>query len=371
MGVAAGDYDNDGRPDLFVTGVRENILYRNRGDGTFEDVTAAAGVGGDGTWSVAAGWFDFDNDGRLDLFVVRYVAWDPATEPRCGEEGPAYRAYCHPRFYAPLPNALYRNLGDGKFRDVSAESGIAAYRGKGMGVAFADYDHDGRQDIFVTNLSNECFTLFRNLGRGIFSEVSQSAGIAAPRLRLGGWSTGMFDFNNDGFKDLFTAGSHTEDNIELTSSLESRQPVSLFLSRGDGTFEYAALPGKAFHRGAAFGDFNRDGRIDAVVTRIGERPLVLTNLTDTGNRWLAVRLRGHRSNRDGIGARIHVVTDSGSQWNHVTTSVGYAGSSEPVAHFGLGADATVRLLEIEWPSGARQQLENLAADRYLEIEKPD
>jgi Flp pilus assembly protein TadD len=427
MGVAAADYDNDGWPDLFVTGVCKNILYRNRGDGTFEDVTAAAGVGGDGTWSIAAGWFDFDNDSRLDLFVVHYVAWDPATEPRCGGERPGYRAYCHPRFYAPLPNALYRNQGDGTFRDVSAESGIAAYRGKGMGVAFADYDHDGRQDIFVANdtmpnflfhnlsqgrfeevalqagvayngegravstmgadfrdydndgwedifvtdLSNECFTLFRNLGRGGFSDVSQSAGVSAPSLRLGGWSTGMFDFNNDGFKDLFTAGSHTEDNIELISSLESRQPISLFLNRGDGSFEYAALPGKAFHRGAAFGDFNRDGRMDAVVTRLGEPPLVLTNVTAPANHWLVVRLHGHRSNRDAIGARVHLVTDSGPQYNHITTSVGYAGSSEPIAHFGLGADKVVRLLEIEWPSGARQKVENVATDRYLDVEEPD
>lgn len=427
MGVAAADYDNDGRPDLFVTGVRKNILYRNRGDGTFENVTAAAGVGGDGTWSIAAGWVDYDNDGRLDLFVVHYVAWDPSTEPRCGGDRPDYRAYCHPRFYAPLPDALYHNQGDGTFRDVSVESGIAAHPGKGMGVAFADYDHDGRPDIFVANdtlpnflfhnlgggrfeevalpagaayngdgratstmgvdfrdfdndgwddlfvttLSNECFTLFRNLGRGMFSDVSQAAGISAPSLRLGGWATGMFDFNNDGFKDLFTAGSHTETNIELTTSLESRQPVSLFLNRGDGTFEYTALPGNAFHRGAAFGDFNRDGRMDAVVTRLGEPPLVLTNTSISENHWLILRLRGRRSNRDGIGARIRIVTDSGLRWNHVTASVGYAGSSQPIAHFGLGRDTVARRIEIEWPSGARQKIENAAADRYLDIEEPD
>jgi len=425
MGVAAADYDNDGWLDLFVTGVGENILYRNRGDGTFEDVTAKAGLQDRQGWAVAAGWFDYNNDGNLDLFLVRYVAWNPAEEPYCGGQRPGYRAYCHPKYYSPLPNSLYRNNGDGTFRDVSAESGIGAHRGKGMGVAFADYDHDGfpdvfvandtvpnslfhnlgngrfeevamaagvayngdgratsamgadfrdfdndgREDIFITNLSNESFTLFRNTGHGDFSEVTQSARIAAPSLRLGGWSTGMFDFNNDGWKDIFTAGSHADDNVELTSSLESRQANFVFLNRGDGTFRSVALPGKALHRGAAFGDFNRDGRVDAVVTRLGESPIVLTNVTASCNHWLRVRLHGHKSNRDGIGAMIHVVSDSGSQWNRVTTSVGYAGSSEPVAHFGLGRSDRVRVLEVHWPSGVRQTLEDLAADRYLDIEE--
>jgi len=358
--------------------------------------------------------------------VVRYVAWDPRTEPYCGDPQPGYRAYCHPKYYEPLPNALYRNLGNGSFRDVSEESGIRAHRGKGMGVAFADYDHDGFMDIFVandtapsflfhndggrrfqevglsagvayngdgratssmgaefrdydndgwedlfiTNLSNEGFTLFRNLGRGRLGEVTQAARIASASLTLGGWSTGMFDFNNDGFKDIFTADGHADDNVELTSSLESRQSNALFLNRGDATFEYEAVPGKAMHRGAAFGDFNRDGLVDVVVTCLGGRPFVLTNITQNRSHWLGVRLRGWKSNRDGIGARIHVVTDTGSQWNHVTTSVGYAGSIQAVAHFGLGGNAAVRLLEVEWPSGLRQKLNDVAADRYIEIEEP-
>ncbi len=426
MGVAVADYDNDGCPDLFVTGVRENILYRNRCDGSFEDVTAKAGLAGDQGWAVAAGWFDYDNDGQLDLFVVRYVTWNPAEEPYCGDRRPEYRAYCHPKYYSPLPNSLYRNRGDGTFLDVSAASGIGAHRGKGMGIAFADYDHDGfpdvfvandtvpnflfhnlrngkfeeiataagvayngdgratstmgadfrdydndgHDDVFVTNLSNESFTLFRNTGRGGFSDVSQSARISAPSLRSGGWGAGIFDFNNDGWKDVFTAGSHVDDNVELTSSLESRQSNFVFLNRGDGTFQPSALPGQAFHRGAAFGDFNRDGRVDAVVTRLNESPVVLTNVTAPGYHWLGVRVHGHRSNRDGIGAVIRVVSETGPQWNHVTTSVGYAGSSEPAAHFGLGPAATVRLIEVCWPSGVRQTLEDLTADRYLDIDEP-
>ena len=426
MGVAVADFDNDGRPDLFVTGVRENILYHNRGDGTFEDVTGRAGLRGDGTWSVAAGWFDYDNDGLLDLFVVRYVQWDPAKEPFCGDSRIHYRTYCHPEFYGPLSNALYHNRGDGTFEDVSAASGIAAHPGKGMGVAFADYDHDGLMDVLVANdtvpnllfhnkgsghfeevalkagvayngdgraissmgadfrdydndgwedivvtaLSNEGFALFRNLGRGSFLDIAQAALISSASLRLSGWSAGMYDFDNDGHKDVFTANGHALTNMERISSLESRQPLALFRNRGDGRFEHSAAGEKSLYRGAAFGDLNQDGRIDVVVTRLNESPVVLTNITEQQNHWLSVRLRGHRSNRDGVGARIHLVTEAGSQWNHVTTSVGYAGSSEPEAHFGLGTSVRVRTLEIDWPSGTHQVIENLAADRRIEIEEP-
>jgi tetratricopeptide (TPR) repeat protein len=425
MGIAAADFDGDDHPDLFVTGVRENLLYRNRGDGTFEDVTEKAGVRGDGRWSVAAAWFDYDNDGRLDLFVVHYVEWDPATEPYCGDLPNNRRSYCHPEYYAPLANALYHNRGDGTFEDVSASSGIGAHRGKGMGVAFADYDHDGLMDIFVANdtvpnflfhnlgngrfeevalragvayntdgravsgmgadfrdvdndgqedilmtaLSNEGFSLFRNLG-GRFSDISQAARVAAASLRLSGWSAGIYDFNNDGLKDLFAANGHALTNSELVTSVESRQSPSLFLNRGDGRFDHSAVGGKALYRGAAFGDLNLDGKIDVVLTRLNEPPVVLTNATEDRNHWLRVRLRGQRSNRDGIGARIRVVTDSGSQWNHVTTSVGYGGSSEPEAHFGLGRSAMVRTLDVWWPSGTRQTLQNVAANRRIEIEEP-
>jgi tetratricopeptide (TPR) repeat protein len=425
MGVAVADFDNDGWPDLFVTGVRENILYHNRGDGTFEDITEKAGLKGDGTWSVAAGWFDYDNDGRLDLFVVHYVQWDPAKEVFCGDKAIHYRAYCHPEFYAPLANALYHNRGDGTFEDVSASSGIAAHLGKGMGVAFADYDHDGLMDVLVANdtvpnflfhneghgrfeevalkagvayngdgratssmgvdfrdydndghediimtaLSNEGFSLFRNLGGGNFLDVGQSALMYSGSLRLSGWSAGIYDFDNDGFKDVFTANGHALTNMERVSSLESRQPLSVFRNRGDGRFERTAFGEKSLYRGAAFGDLNLDGRIDVVVTRLNESPVILTNTTETRNHWLRVRLHGHRSNRDGIGARIHIVTDSGGQWNHATTSVGFAGSSEREVHFGLGMSMRVRSLEVLWPSGLRQELRNVAADQVLEIEE--
>jgi Tfp pilus assembly protein PilF len=423
MGVAAADYDNDGCVDLFVTGVDRNVLYRNRCDGSFEDVTARAGLASDGRWSIAAGWFDYDTDGLLDLFLVRYCVWDPVTEPYCGQEKPGYRMYCHPKYYAPLPDALYHNEGNGRFRDVSLESGIGSHLGKGMGVAFGDYDgdgrldvfvandstpnflfhnegggkfrevalesgvaynadgrassfmgadfrdfdNDGREDLFITNLSNERFSLFRNTGRNIFSDMSGLSRIAMSSLPWSGWSTGMFDFNNDGLKDLFVAGGHVMDNAELESSLKSRQPNLVFVNQGDGGFEMQALPGEALHRGAAFGDFDRDGRVDAVVTRLNEPPVVLRNVTPAAGHWLTLSLKGEQSNRDGIGARVELTAPSGKQWNRAATSVGYAGSSDRTIHFGLGKDTRVVAIEIQWPSGARRILHDVPVDRYLTV----
>jgi Tfp pilus assembly protein PilF len=426
MGVAAADYNNDGWADLFVTGVRGNKLYRNRGDGSFEDVTGHAGLGGDNGWAVSAGWFDFDNDGWLDLFVVHYVAWDPGREPYCGDLRPGYRTYCHPQNYTGLPNALYRNRGDGTFADVSTASGIAAHRGKGMGLAFGDYDNDGRMDVFVANdtepnflfhnegggrfrelalgagvafnpegkalssmgvdfrdydndgledlsitaLTNETFPLYRNIGRGQFADMTILSGSAAGSLPWSGWSLGVVDLNNDGFKDVFTANGNVQDNAELTTSRSSRQANIVFLNRGDGRFQAQSLPGVAFHRGAAFGDFDRDGRMDVVVTRLNESPVVLHNVTPSPGHWIGLRLTGTRSNRDGIGARVKVMTAGGAQWNRVTTAAGYAGSNEPAVHFGLGTESRVSRIDIEWPSGTHQTLENIPADRYLSVEEP-
>ncbi len=426
MGAAAADYDNDGCVDLFVTGVRGNALYHNRCDGTFEDATDRAGLTSDGRWSIAAGWFDYDNDGLLDLFLVRYCVWDPNAEPYCGQEKPGYRTYCHPRHYAPLPDALYHNDGNGRFRDVSLESGIGNHLGKGMGVAFGDYngdgrldvfvandstpnflfrnegnggfrevalqsgvaynadgsassfmgvdfrdfDNDGREDLFVTNLSNERFSLFRNTGRNVFSDMSGLSRIATSSLPWSGWGTGMFDLNNDGLKDLFVAGGHVMDNAELESSRKSRQPNLVFLNQGNGAFEIQLLPGEALHRGAAFGDFDRDGRVDAVVTRLNESPMVLRNVTPAAGHWLALCLKGERSNRDGIGARVELIAPSGRQWNRATTSVGYGGSSDRTIHFGLGKDARVTAIEIHWPSGNRQTIHDVPVDRYLTVAEP-
>jgi hypothetical protein len=435
MGVAAADYDNDGATDLFIVGVNRNVLYRNRGDGTFEDVTERAGLAhkGSGTkpWSVSAGWFDYDNDGLLDLFVVNYCVWTPEKDPPCTIN--KVRTYCHPRYYEGLPNQLYHNNGDGTFTDVSKSSGIAAHVGKGMGLAFLDYDLDGKLDVFVANdtvpnflfhnegggqfrevalrsgvafnedgraLSSmgvdardidndgrediwvvanatETFPLFRNLGKGLLMDITYPSGIGRQTMAATGWSNGIYDFNNDGQKDLFAACSAIDDNTEAFASRKAHQPNMVLANLGNLHFlDVSAAAGKDFqqlgaHRGAAFGDFDRDGRVDAVVSRIGERAELFRNISPVRNHWLALRLRGRRSNRDGIGALVHIATDSGSeQWNRVTTATGYGSSSDRTVFFGTGKDAAAKSIEILWPSGVRQKLKDVKADRYLTLEEP-
>ena len=408
MGAAAADFDNDGYTDLFVTGVRANHLFRNRGDGTFEDIPFPQ----DGKWAVAAAWFDYDNDGLLDLFVVHYVDWDPAKEPVCGTKD--FRQYCHPREYPPLANSLYRNLGGGKFRDISRETGIAAYKGKGMGVAlgdydgdgrldifaandslpnflfrnrgdgtyeevalaagvafnengvavsamgaeFRDFDNDGREDLFVTALSNETFALFRNTGKA-FEDVTAPSGLARASLPWTGWSNVMADFNNDGWKDLFAANGHVMDNAELSSGRASKQP-NLLLTNGRKSFAARATGAPAFHRGLAWGDFDRDGRVDLVVTRLNQPAQLLWNRTANAGNWIALELTGTKSNRDAIGAWIEVETADGKQWDRVAGWSGYGGSSSRVMHFGIGAAAQANV-RVRWPAGGVTKLEAVKA----------
>lgn len=331
MGAAAGDYDGDGKLDLFVPGVDRSRLYRNLG-GRFEDATVAAGLPESSPWSVAAAWLDYDGDGKLDLFVARYVQWDPAREPVCENGG--HKTYCHPKHYSGLANALYRNLGGGRFEDVSIASGIARHVGKAMAVTAHDFDGDGRMDIFVANdalpnflfrnlgggkfaevaveagialkedgvavssmggavadfdgdghadlmvpaLSDETFPFFRGLGGGRFEDATAASRIAALSRPYTGWNTAVADFNGDGLPDVAVACGHVQDNAERYSSRASKQPILLFLNRGDGTFDRQEIGEPAFHRGLAAADFNRDGWPDLVVTRIGEPSLVLTNL---------------------------------------------------------------------------------------------
>jgi hypothetical protein len=423
VAAATADYDNDGFADLFVAGVNRNLLYRNRGDGTFEDVTEKAGVANGGRWAVSAGWFDYDNDGRLDLLVVNYVKWDAAKEPFCGDAKAGYRSYCHPKFYEGLPNALYRNRGDGTFEDVSERAGIARHIGKGMGVAFADYDgdgavdafvandtvpnflfhnerdgtfrevamqagvamnddgralssmgadfrdvdNDGRPDLFVTALINETFPLYRNLGKGLFADVTYATRVGAATIPLSGWGAGAYDFDNDGRKDLFAACGDVQDNTETYSSRKSRQMNLLLVGGADGKYAASEVGAAAMHRGAAFADFDGDGRVDVAVTALGRPATVLRNTSGVGNHWIAFRLTGTKSNRDGIGARVRVETSAGAQWNHVTTAVGYASASEKVVRFGLGREARVKLVEVTWPSGVRTRMEDVAGDRVVEV----
>jgi hypothetical protein len=425
-GAAAADYDNDGHVDLFVAGINGNRLYRNRGDGTFADVTAASGIK-TFRWSVAAGWFDYDNDGRLDLFVVNYVDWTPQRNKFCGDQGRGLRVYCHPKHYAGLPNVLYRNRGDGTFEDVSQPSGIAPHIGKGMSVAFADYDDDGFADVMVTNdavpnylfhnrrngtfeevgllagvavpsngrpvsgmgvdfrdydndgrpdivltaLTGETFPLFRNEKGAFFKDTTYESGLAAATIRMSGWGAAFADFDNDGFKDLLTANSHANDRVEEFEAAAYRQPNAVFRNVR-GRFEnVSATAGDDFtvpraNRGIGVADFDRDGRLDVVISELGEAPRLLRNVTSETNAWLSLRLGGKASNRDGIGARVRV----GSQWNQMTSSVGYASSSLDAVHFGLGATESPQTVEVLWPSGAKQTIPDVAVRKIITVTEP-
>ncbi|HEY3127869.1 MAG TPA: CRTAC1 family protein [Acidobacteriota bacterium] len=427
MGVAVGDYDNDGFPDLYVTGFGGNTLYHNNGNGTFTDVTARAGVGGSG-WCTSAGWFDYDNDGKLDLFVCRYMAWDFSMNLYCGEHKPGYRAYCHPSHFKPISSLLFHNNGDGTFMDVSQKSGIASSPGKALGVSFldydgdgwtdicvandsvtqqlfrnkgdgtfqelalsagvgydengksfagmgidcADYDNDGWLDIFITDLSNETYALFHNSGDGTFSYATTNTGVGQATRLYSGWSTRFLDFDHDGRKDIWVAQGHVLDTIERTASnLRYLEPPLMLKNAGGKFVDVSASLGKAFTeswagRGAAFGDLDNDGDLDIVASNSGQAAYVLRN--DGGNaagNWLIVRAEGTKSNRDGIGARIKVTSSSGlTQYATVNTAVGYCSSSDRRVHFGLGRDSSAKL-EIRWPSGRVQHLDDVRANQVL------
>ena len=435
MGVAAADFDNDGWTDLYVTGVNRNILYHNNGDGTFSDVTehaAVSGVDSNGRklWSVGAAWFDYDNDGLLDLFVTNYLDWSFRTSKVCGDDGK--RLSCSPSLYSGLPNLLYHNNGDGTFTDVSRQTGIAELIGKGMSVAVADFDDDGFMDVFVANdqarnfllknvegqrfteigveagvaysedglplssmgvdfrdlnddgrpdlivtaLGGETFPLYLNSGHGLFESSSYPSGLGFQTLRMSGWGMGAYDFDNDGLKDLFTANSHVSENADFYGRDHYRQSNALFRNLRNGRFENvtpqagSALQSAAAHRGCAFGDLNNDGRIDVVVSAIGEPAKVLYNISSRENHWILIQLEGTKSNRDGIGSKIKITSGSGEiQYNHATTAVGYASASDKRIHFGVGSTRRIREIEIRWPSGHTQLLKDIAPDQILMVKE--
>lgn len=435
MGVAAADYDNDGFVDLYVAGVNRNQLLHNNGNGTFTDVTAKSGVPGllpDGRkgWSVTAGWFDFNNDGRLDLLVVNYLDYDVKTAALCSTQ--RLPTFCSPDDFQGLPNILYRNNGDGTFTDVSRSSHIADFVGKGMGVAFGDYDGDGKMDIFLPNdtfpnfllhnngdgtfseealpagvayrsngkavaamgadfrdldndgvpdifhtaMYGDNFPLYHNLGGGQFEESTGPAGLMGPTSKLTAWGTGLYDFDNDGWKDIFTANASILDNALLVEHRAYELPDSLFRSLGGLHFQdVSATAGADFvrpaaHRGAAFGDFNNDGRMDVAVSVLNAPPQLLINRTNSPNHWILLKLVGTVDNRDGLGTQVKLTTARGSQWNTSTTAVGYNSSSDKRVHFGLGDAAVIDSIELRWPSGVRQVLHGIQADQVLTVVEP-
>ena len=373
---------------------------------------------------------DVNNDGLLDLFVVNYLAWDIQNEPSC-EAAPGRLDYCHPKLYKPTPNQLFLNNGDGTFRDVSAESGIRAHPGKGMGVGLADFDLDGWMDIFVANdklynslfhnkgdgkfeetafragvalaeeghfisgmgvdardvdndgypyiafvaLDDETFPIFRNLGKGKFADITRATGMAVLSAPMAGYSPNLADFDNDGWKDLFVSRGHVQ-SLGYATHTPVEQPNTVFRNVGGARFEPlteqagfgAQRPSR--HRGAAVGDLNGDGRVDVVVSALGAPAEIWINDSPGANHWLEFRLDGTRSNRDAIGARIKVTAGGKTQYNEVNFTSGYASSAAGPAHFGLGPAASASLVEIRWPSGTVQELKDVTADRVVSIKEP-
>ncbi len=433
MGVAVGDYDNDGFEDLYVTAYGGNRLYHNNGNGTFTDVTEKSGTAGDTrpgqSWSTSATWVDLDNDGKLDLVVLRYVVWD-FDDVYCGEHREGYRAYCHPDIFPVIRPLVYHNNGDGTFAEVGEKIGLSKpgkglgialadfdrdgkidlavandsmleflYHNKGdgtfeetgltaeiavdsegrtyagMGVDFQDYDNDGLPDLVITNLANQKYALYRNNGDGSFSYDTYLSGLARMTLLHSGWGIHFFDYDNDGLKDLLVSQGHDLDTVELNyPQLHYKEPMLLARNMGAGKFvDVSREAGPALQepwvgRGMAVGDFDNDGRLDAVISTNDGVAHLLHNQTESGNHWLTLLLVGHVSNRDAIGALVKVTTKKGSQYLTVSTAGSYLSASDKRVHFGLGLETSADV-EIRWPSGVVQKLPGVKVDQQVKVDE--
>jgi hypothetical protein len=433
QGVAVGDYDNDGYPDIYVTGYGSAILYHNNGDGTFTDVTKKAGVGDEGNWSTSAAWIDYDKDGYLDLVVTNYIEWSPKNNLWCGEHRPGYRSYCHPGNYKGQKTKLYHNNHDGTFSDVSDSSGVGKPEAKGMGVVVADFnndgwpdiaiandtwpnflfinkhdgtfqdvsfisglaasedgryeagmgidaadvDGDGWQDVYITHLDFELNRLYHNNRDGTFTDVTFSSGIGNKAILLSGVSMKFLDYDNDGWPDILQLNGAMVDNVQLYhSEVTYKEPLLMFHNLGKGQFEKIAdgALGPDFSRpiagrGLATADFDNDGDIDVVINNRGDYPSLLRNDGGNANHWLEVLLIGTKSNRDGVGASLKITA---GDFVHVEQSKGgmsYMSASDPRILFGLGKHTKIDSLEITWPSGQIDRLKDLPSDKIIAIKE--
>ena len=432
MGVAVGNYDNDGFPDLFVLGYGRCILYHNNGDGTFTDVTLHARVENAGRWASSAAWFDYDNDGRLDLVIANYVDWSPERNFYCGDRGPGLRSYCHPDDFNGQPPTLYHNNGDGTFADVSKSSGLGLKAGNGLGVVTFDYDNDGWQDIFiandhmpnflfhnnrngtfteigylagvavsadgqfeagmgtdaadmtgsgrmdliVTHLDMQLARFYQNLGNGSFDDATLRSKLSYATFHMSGFGTRFFDYDNDGHRDLFMANGHVLDNIQhYHSEVAYAEPKLMFHNNGRGVFENVSdQMGPDFllprvSRGAAIGDFDNDGHLDILVSNNGQVPQLLRNDGHNANHWLEILLIGTKSNRDGVGSRVKLSAGDLVLYDQRKGGMSYQSAQDPRLHFGLGQHTKVDSIEIVWPSGDVTKLRNINADQIIAIKE--
>ena len=432
MGVAVGDYDNDGFPDLYVLGYNHCILYHNNGDGTFTDVTPHAGVANQGKWGSSAAWFDYDNDGRLDLVIANYVDWSPENNVWCGEHKEGERGYCHPDVYHGQTPTLYHNNGDGTFKDVSKSSGVGRNPGNGLGVVTFDYDNDGWQDIFiandsmanflfhnnrdgtfrevgylagvavssdgraeagmgtdaadttgsgwqdliVTHLDFEQARLYRNLHDGSFEDATFQARLGYATFHLSGFGARFMDYDNDGARDLFIANGHILDNIQrIHADVRYAEPKLMFRNTGRGIFENVSDKlGRDFQsphvsRGAAVADFDNDGNLDILVNNNGQAPQLLRHNGGNNNHWLEIFLIGTKSNRDGVGARLKVVAGDLILYDQRKGGMSYQSAQDPRLHFGLGKRQTIDAIEIQWPSGMVTKLGHLPSNQVITVKE--